>query len=109
MGVLHHLPETRTAYAIVDLLKEGLAPGSYLVINHASNAVHGAASDESVRHWNQFGKPKITLRSPAEIIRFFDGWSLLEPGVVSCARWRPGTVDLSSVEVDEFAGLAVKP
>jgi hypothetical protein len=90
-------------------LKEGLAPGSYLVINHASNAVHGAASDESVRHWNQFGKPKITLRSPAEIIRFFDGWSLLEPGVVSCARWRPGTVDLSSVEVDEFAGLAVKP
>jgi hypothetical protein len=104
--VLHHLPDTTAAYAIVDRLKDRLAPGSYLVINHATNAVYGEASDDGVRHWNQFGKPKITLRSPAEITRFFSGWKLLEPGVVSCSRWRPGTVDLDGTEVDEFAGVA---
>jgi O-methyltransferase involved in polyketide biosynthesis len=107
MGVLHHVPDTARAYAIVEELKAALVPGSYLVINHASNAVYGEASDESVRHWNKFGKPTITLRSPDEIARFFAGWTLLEPGVVSCARWRPGAVDESSAEVDEFGGVAV--
>ncbi|NMO53904.1 SAM-dependent methyltransferase [Actinoplanes sp. TBRC 11911] len=108
MGVLHHVPDTAAAYEIVDRLKDRLAPGSYLVINHATNAVLGAASDEAVAHYNQFGKPTITLRPPAEIIRFFDGWELLEPGVVSCSRWRPGAVDLDSDEVDEFGGMAHK-
>ena len=107
MGVLHHVADTDEAYAIVDRLKGALAPGSYLVINHATNAVYGEASDEGVRHWNQFGKPKITLRSPDEIARFFAGWTMLEPGVVSCSRWRPGAVDQTSSEVDEFGGVAV--
>ncbi|MBM2620311.1 SAM-dependent methyltransferase [Actinoplanes sp. LDG1-06] len=106
MGVLHHVGDTANAYAIVDQLKAALVPGSHLVINHATNAVHGVASDESVAHWNKFGKPPITLRSPGQIERFFAGWTLLPPGVVSCARWRPGTVDDSSVEVDEFGGVA---
>jgi hypothetical protein len=106
MGVLHHVADTEAAYRIVDRLKDALPDGSYLVINHATNAVYGAASDEGVRHWNQFGKPLITLRSPEQIGRFFAGWSLLAPGVVSCSRWRPGAVDESSVEVDEFGGLA---
>jgi S-adenosyl methyltransferase len=107
MGVLHHVADTDEAYAVVDRLKGALAPGSYLVINHATNAVYGEASDEGVRHWNRFGKPKITLRSPDEIARFFAGWTVLEPGVVSCSRWRPGVVDETSLEVDEFGGVAV--
>jgi hypothetical protein len=107
MGVLHHVADTGEAYVIVERLKSALAPGSYLVINHATNAVYGEASDEGVRHWNQFGKPKITLRSPDEIARFFAGWTILEPGVVSCSQWRPGALDETSPKVDEFGGVAV--
>jgi O-methyltransferase involved in polyketide biosynthesis len=109
VGVLHHLTDEENAYDIVERLKARLAPGSYLVINHATNAVYGAASDEGVAHWNQFGKPLITLRSPEDITRFFDGFELLAPGVVSCSRWRAdGTVDQDAIEVDEFAGIAIK-
>jgi hypothetical protein len=108
VGVLHHVTDDEGAFAIVETLKDRLAPGSYLVINHATNAVYGAASDESVAHWNQFGKPKITLRPPAEIARFFEGFDLLEPGVLSCSRWRPGDAGADAVEVDEFAGVARK-
>jgi O-methyltransferase involved in polyketide biosynthesis len=109
VGVLHHLTDEENAYDIVERLKARLAPGSYLVINHATNAVYGAASDEGVAHWNQFGKPLITLRSPEDITRFFAGFELLPPGVVSCSRWRAGgTVDPDAVEVDEFAGVAIK-
>jgi hypothetical protein len=79
------------------------------VINHATNVVFGAASDDAVAHYNTFGKPSITLRSPEQIARFFDGFDLIEPGIVSCARWRPGQADLTVPEVDEFAGVGRKP
>ena len=109
VGVLHHVEDTAAARAIVARLRDSLPAGSYLVVNHATNAVFGPASDDSVRHWNQFGKPSITLRSPAEIADFFDGFDLLEPGVVACSRWRPGRAAEDAAEVDEFAGVGRKP
>jgi O-methyltransferase involved in polyketide biosynthesis len=111
LGILHHIPDTDQAYSIVRRLTAALAPGSYLAINHSTSAVHGVAMEEAVAHWNRVGTPSMTLRTPQQITRFFDGLDLLEPGVVSCSRWRP---DLSPVggqppEVDEFSGVARKP
>jgi len=111
LGIVHHIPDTDQAYSIVRRLTAALAPGSYLTINHSTSAVHGAAMEEAVAHWNRVGTPSMTLRTPQQIARFFDGLDLLEPGVVSCSRWRP---DISPVggqppEVDEFCGVARKP
>jgi hypothetical protein len=111
LGVLHHISGTGEAYSIVRRLVAALAPGSFVAISHSTSAVHGAAMEEAVRHWNQVGTPPMTLRSPEQIAGFFDGLDLLAPGVVSCSRWRP---DLSPVggqaaEVDEFCGVARKP
>jgi hypothetical protein len=111
LGILHHIPDTEEAYSIVGQLVAALAPGSFVVINHSTSAVHGAAMEEAVAHWNRVGTPSMTLRSPEQIARFFDGLDLLAPGVVSCSRWRP---DLSAgaalpAEVDEFCGVARKP
>src|SRR5215472_11220895 len=89
LGVLHHVPDTDEAYAIVRRLVAALAPGSYLVINHSTSAISGEAMEEAVRHWNEVGTPSMTLRSPEQIGLFFDGLDLLPPGVVSCSRWRP--------------------
>ena len=111
LGIVHHIPDTGEAYSIVRRLMAALAPGSYLVINHSTSAVHGAAMEEAVRHWNRVGTPSMTLRSPEQIARFFDGLDLLEPGVVSCSRWRPDLIASSGqpAEVDEFAGVARMP
>jgi len=60
--------------------------------------------------WNQQGAVPIRMRTREEIIRFFDGLDLVEPGVVSCSRWRPGPVDVGEiVEVAHFCGVARKP
>lgn len=77
----------------------------------APRLVHGAAMEEAVAHWNQVGTLSMTLRTPQQIARFFDGLDLLEPGVVSCSRWRPdlGPVGGQPAEVDEFCGVARKP
>jgi S-adenosyl methyltransferase len=111
LGILHHIPGTEEAYSIVRQLVAALAPGSFVVINHSTSAVHGAAMEEAVAHWNRVGTPSMTLRSPEQISRFFDGLDLLAPGVVSCSRWRPdlSSLDKPPAEVDEFCGVARKP
>jgi hypothetical protein len=111
LGVLHHISDTSEAYSIVRQLVAALAPGSFVAINHSTSAIHGAAMEEAVRHWNQVGTPPMTLRTPEQITGFFDGLELLAPGVVSCSRWRPdpSPPDDQPAEVDEFSGVARKP
>jgi len=111
LGVLHHISDTDEAYEIVRRLTAAMVPGSFLAINHSTSAVSGAAMEEAVAHWNQVGTPPMTLRSPQQIARFFDGLDLLEPGVVPCSRWRPDVSPLGGQppEVDEFCGVAAKP
>jgi len=110
LGVLHHIPDTDEAYEIVRRLAAALAPGSYMAINHSTSAIHGAAMEEAVAHWNRVGTPSMTLRTPEQITRFFDGLDLLPPGVVSCSRWRPDLTPAGRLpaEVDEFSGVARK-
>jgi O-methyltransferase involved in polyketide biosynthesis len=111
LGIVHHIPDTQQAYSIVGHLVAALAPGSFLTINHSTSAVHGAAMEEAVAHWNRVGTPSMTLRTPEQIARFFDGLDLLPPGVVSCSRWRPDPSPTGDepAEVDEFCGVARKP
>jgi hypothetical protein len=51
--------------------------------------VHGDVMEEAVRRWNEDGSFQLTLRNRQELAGFFDRLELLEPGVVSCSRWRP--------------------
>jgi S-adenosyl methyltransferase len=110
LGILHHVPDLDEAYSIVRRLVAALAPGSFLVINHSTSAVSGAAMEEAVRHWNQVGTPSMTLRTPEQIALFLDGLDVVPPGVVSCSRWRPvpGPAPGIPAEVDEFCGVARK-
>jgi hypothetical protein len=107
---LRNSPCVTRLISIVGHLAGALPPGSFLVVNHATNVIYGEASDQAVALWNEFGTPPITLRSPQQIGRFFDGLELLEPGVVSCSYWRPETTAWGTPEaVDEFCGVACKP
>ncbi|MCQ0007265.1 SAM-dependent methyltransferase [Actinomadura madurae] len=114
VGILHHVGDTEESYRIVRRLADALPSGGFLVINHATYAVFGEASRNAARQYNDAGgRPPVTLRSPEEILRYFDGLDLVEPGLVSCAHWRPDPMDVTTWgapdEVDEFAGIARKP
>ena len=109
MGILHHVTDTDQAKAILSRLTDALPPGSYLALSHATNVVHGAASDDVVKQWNDVGGEPILLRSPEEIADFCAGLEIIEPGVVSVSRWRAPEVDgLPPAEVDEFGVVARK-
>jgi len=76
------------------------------------------SSAHSARVWNYLlgGKDNFAAdrevgeRSPAEIARFFDGLTLVSPGVVTTSRWRPDLADASAEprEVDAICGVARK-
>ncbi|WP_242902195.1 SAM-dependent methyltransferase [Actinomadura terrae] len=110
MGILEFITDDAEAQSIVRRLLAALPSGSHFAMYDGTNVIHGAASDRIVELWNAEGNAGLVLRSPERIARFFDGLELLEPGVVSVARWRPEvTVGEPPEEVDAFCGMGRKP
>ncbi|HEV8176856.1 MAG TPA: SAM-dependent methyltransferase, partial [Gemmatimonadales bacterium] len=105
-----HILDTDEAYAIVNQLLDALPSGSYLVLCDPTTEVDREVMLRAIRQWNESSTPLITARSRQELIRFFDGLELLEPGVVSASLWRPEADGPGTpVEVFNFGGVGRKP
>ena len=90
MCVLHCLWDREDPWGIVRQFRDAVVPGSYLALSHMTGEAHPEAADGLFRisqdlHWNT---PLIS-RDRADITRFFDGFTLVEPGLVAPAQWRP--------------------
>jgi hypothetical protein len=87
--VLHYLADADHPEQIVATLREALAPGSYLVICHAcSDAKPDIAATIETAYKSRV-PTEGRARTRAEIARFFDGLTLVEPGLVWLPQWRP--------------------
>ncbi|MEV0176579.1 SAM-dependent methyltransferase [Streptomyces sp. NPDC050803] len=109
LGILNFVMDTDEAAAIVRRLLDAVPAGSHLVVSHPTTEVDGEAMRTAVEYWNGQGSAPMTLRSRADLVRLFEGVELLEPGLVSCSRWRPDTTDGEIVEVTHFGGVGRKP
>jgi S-adenosyl methyltransferase len=109
LGSLNFVIDNQVAEAIVKRLMDAVIADSFLVIAHPTTEVHGEAMTNAVRGWNEQGSAQMTLRTRDELIQFFDGLEILEPGVVSCSRWRPEGSGPEPVEVPQFCGVGRKP
>jgi O-methyltransferase involved in polyketide biosynthesis len=109
LGILNFVLDPGDARSIVRRLLDGVPSGSYLVISHPTTEVDAEPMTQAVQFWNGQGSAPMTLRTREEIVRFFDGMDLAEPGVVSCSRWRPDQDDAGEIaEVTHFCGVARK-
>jgi O-methyltransferase involved in polyketide biosynthesis len=109
LGIVNFIIDTDQAQQVVRRLVDSVPPGSYLVISHPTTEVDAGPMTEAVRFWNQQGSSPMTLRTREELLRFFDGMELVEPGVVTCSRWRPDSVDIGEIiDVTHFSGVARK-
>jgi len=110
LGILNFVLGTDEAQAIVHRLQDSVPSGSYLVLSHPTTEVDAESMTQAVQFWNQQGSAPMTLRTRAELMRFFDRVDLVEPGVVSCSRWRPDLTDIGEiVDVTHFCGVARRP
>jgi SAM-dependent methyltransferase len=90
MCVLHCLWDHEDPWGVVRHFRDAVAPGSYLALSHMTGEAHPEAAEALFRmtqdlHWNT---PLIS-RNRTDIARFFDGFTLVEPGLVRPAQWRP--------------------
>ncbi len=85
--VLHFIPDSDDPYGIIARLMAAVAPGSYLVIVHASSDVGADVGSEIQARYNQMMGPQVRMRTRDEVARFFDGLELLPPGLTSGQGW----------------------
>jgi hypothetical protein len=97
--VLDFVPDSDDPAALVGRFAEVLQPGSFLVISHATGeGAPGAAAQ--TQDLCQSATATAHTRTRSEIMRFFTGFDLVEPGLVSPPRWRP---DSGAPEISERA------
>ena len=88
LGILHLISDAEDPYRIVAQLLDAVPAGSYLAISHPASDIHPTQA-EAQRRYNERVSTPQTMRNHAEVCRFFDGLSLVSPGVVYVHTWRP--------------------
>ncbi|WDV56080.1 SAM-dependent methyltransferase [Streptomyces coeruleorubidus] len=109
VAILHFVEDEDDPYGAVAELGEALAPGSLLVLTHASYEgipLPPERAGGAVNVYQDIRNPLI-MRSREEIARFFKGYDMVEPGLVAMPRWRPDTApeDEDPYAFSGFAGV----
>jgi hypothetical protein len=108
MAVLHLASDPAEARTIVGNLMATCAPGSYLTISHPASDIDTDQVAELTRVANESMAQKITPRDQATVASFFDGFELVDPGLIRAARWRPDSEFQASGTDTLWAGVARK-
>ncbi|MFB7557682.1 SAM-dependent methyltransferase [Streptomyces brevispora] len=93
VAVLHFIEDSDDPQTAVAELRDLLAPGSLLVITHASYEGVPLTQEEAggaVGVYKNIRNPLI-MRSRDEVGRFFEGYEMIDPGLVPMPNWRPDT------------------
>ncbi|NHI11742.1 S-adenosyl methyltransferase [Streptomyces sp. KO7888] len=107
LGIIGQISDAERPAELVSTLLSGLPAGSYLALSDGTNG--NEALNSAVEAYNGQSANTYHLRSPQEIATYFAGLTLVEPGVVSTATWRPDA-DRSEEPTAEVSvcGVAVK-
>jgi hypothetical protein len=106
ISILHFVPDEQ-AFAAVRTLREALPPGGYLALTHASaDNLPPEARDELQRFWEST-RNAMFFRSRSQLAEFFEGLSLVDPGLVHIPLWRPDSPeDLLLDQPERTSGYA---
>ncbi|HLV75244.1 S-adenosyl methyltransferase [Actinomadura hallensis] len=87
VSVLQFVPD-REPQDIVAPLRDAMPSGGYLVVSHPTQDFRTSQVNEVAGAYNRAKAPAVARRK-SEIERVFDGFELLEPGIVQTPLWRP--------------------
>jgi O-methyltransferase involved in polyketide biosynthesis len=110
MGILGHIQDWDEAKAIVRRLLDALAPGSFFLHYDGTYEVQGEALQQAQEDYDDTGAVPYVLREPAQLAELYAGLELVEPGQVSCLKWRPEATGMGDPEdVDVYGAVGRKP
>jgi hypothetical protein len=89
IGTLNLVPDDQGPYGLVAELMGAVPPGSYLVMAHTTSDIPAEGLVEAAERLAEaFGGTHV-VRRHGEILRFFDGLEVLDPGLVQIDQWHP--------------------
>jgi hypothetical protein len=112
IGVLLFIPDSDRPHDIIRTYLEHLASGSYLAVSQVTTEGlepdHAAELDRVVAAY-QSADEQITLRGRSELLPWFDGTDLVEPGIARLLDWRDHDSPLAEHEhaaaLQAYAGI----
>lgn len=112
IGVLLFIPDSDRPGDIIRAYREQLVPGSYLAISQVTTeglAPDHAAELDGVAATYRSADEQITFRTRAELLPWFDGTDLVEPGLARLLDWQGDGDRLTEHEVagacQAYAGI----
>jgi S-adenosyl methyltransferase len=88
VAVLHFVSDAEDPWGIVSALTEPLVPGSCLAVSHGGFGGHSAEVAATFQEKYDNASAPVALRDRDAVTRFFDGFDLVDPGVVPATEWR---------------------
>ncbi|HLI75360.1 MAG TPA: SAM-dependent methyltransferase [Acidobacteriaceae bacterium] len=89
VAILHFIPDANDPASIIAAFRERLAPGSQLALSHGTSDLHTAAKVHRATAAYEPATAPLVLRTRRQILTFFGGWRLIDPGLVQVPLWRP--------------------
>lgn len=106
LALLHFMPDAEDPAGLVASYRDALAPGSYLILSHVTQEGRvGARTEDAVDKYRRTANTAY-VRDRDQVLRFFDGFELVEPGVVFTQEWRPETAEEAGETSERSLALA---
>lgn len=87
--ILHFVTAEEDPAGIVADFRDALPEGSWLALTHATNQDRPDTAAAVGQLYRSRASSPVTARSRDEILTFFDGFDMVDPGLVHVPLWRP--------------------
>jgi S-adenosyl methyltransferase len=88
VAVLHFVTDADDPYAAVALFRDQVPSGSYLALSHITSDGTPPEVISTIEQVYARASAPAVFRTRDQISRFFDGYRLIQPGLVEVAQWR---------------------
>jgi S-adenosyl methyltransferase len=109
IAILHYILGLAEARSIVARLLAAVPPGSFLAVSHAGSDLFPDEIAAFEKNLNEhLPGDRHVARPREEVAQFFEGTTLLTPGVVPVSQWWPATADEAAVPTTLWGGVGRK-
>ncbi|HEX4091839.1 MAG TPA: SAM-dependent methyltransferase [Trebonia sp.] len=107
--ILHAIPDSDDPHAIVARVLDALPPGSYLAVSHLGSDLFDEQAQQGFQNIvRRNSQQQYIGRSREQMLRFFTGLELVEPGLVRIEEWRPDPGTVSDYQSTAWAAVGRK-
>jgi hypothetical protein len=111
--MVHWVPDSDDPWNLITRYRDALPTGSYLALSHVTaDQRQDQISDAKDMIQESRSADQLTPRSHDQVVRLFDGFDLVEPGVVGCGLWHPSgpgdIADNHELNAHVYAGVGKK-